>query len=241
MKKRANHFNWRWLGGILLAMLIYALVGEASPIFARKRRNQRNSTPPKQAVEVPPVPVQDAAHGSVEDGGAKHTEAAQPSSPSVQAGGKANGGVSSQKQGVEPAGAGKGTIQPPKAGNQGDASLTPPTKTEPRKPAAEVTNGWTTKPPPDFIPKARWHRGNLERHWEKHGAEFPEFKSAQEYGDAALYFFEHPPVGTLTKTNAEGDRLFYHQASNTFGVTTADGVPKTMFRPNAGINYWRRQ
>ncbi|MCQ2396864.1 MAG: hypothetical protein MJ106_04110 [Lentisphaeria bacterium] len=56
-----------------------------------------------------------------------------------------------------------------------------------------------------------------------------------------MYFFEHPPKGTLTKTNGDGDRMFYHQDSNTFGVLTSDGTAKTMFRPSAGINYWRRQ
>jgi len=96
--------------------------------------------------------------------------------------------------------------------------------------------------PKDFVPKVRWHQSNLERHWEKHKAEFPEFKTAKEYGDAALYFFSKPPQGTLTKVDAEtGDKKYYHQTSNTFGVTTSQGIPKTMFRPNAGINYWRRQ
>ena len=96
--------------------------------------------------------------------------------------------------------------------------------------------------PKDFVPKIRWHQGNLERHWEKHKAEFPEFKTAKEYGDAALYFFSKPPQGTLMKEDKEtGDKKYYHQPSNTFGVTTSQGFPKTMFRPNAGINYWRRQ
>lgn len=106
---------------------------------------------------------------------------------------------------------------------------------------SEASSGWTTIPPPDFKPKGKWHRSNLERHWEKHQAEFPEFHSEQEYGAAALYFFEHPPKGTLTKTNRDGDKMFYHQESNTFGVMTSDGTAKTMFRPSAGINYWRRQ
>ncbi|MCQ2403932.1 MAG: hypothetical protein MJ202_09435 [Lentisphaeria bacterium] len=106
---------------------------------------------------------------------------------------------------------------------------------------AEASSGWTTIPPPDFKPKGKWHRSNLERHWEKHQAEFPEFHSEQEYGVAALYFLEHPPKGTLAKTNRDGDKMFYHEESNTFGVMTSDGTAKTMFRPSAGINYWRRQ
>ena len=120
------------------------------------------------------------------------------------------------------------------------AQTTPEVSTH-RPAPEENTGGWTTIPPPDFKPKSKWHRSNLERHWEKHQAEFPEFHNEQEYGVAALYFFEHPPKGTLTKTNGDGDRMFYHQDSNTFGVLTSDGTAKTMFRPSAGINYWRRQ
>ena len=117
-----------------------------------------------------------------------------------------------------------------------------PVEVSAHRPAvSEAPMGWTTIPPPDFQPKGKWHRSNLERHWEKHQAEFPEFHNEQEYAVAALYFFEHPPKGTLTKTNRDGDRMFYHQDSNTFGVVTSDGTAKTMFRPSAGINYWRRQ
>ncbi|MBQ6473829.1 MAG: hypothetical protein IJJ33_17715 [Victivallales bacterium] len=89
--------------------------------------------------------------------------------------------------------------------------------------------------------KARWHKSNLERHWEKHHAEFPEYHSAKEYGDAALELFEYPPPGTLRKQKENGDRLYYHPPTNRFGVTAADGTPKTMFKPDRGIQYWNRQ
>ena len=89
--------------------------------------------------------------------------------------------------------------------------------------------------------KARWHKANLERHWEKHHAEFPEYHSAKEYGDAALELFEYPPPGTLRKQKQNGDRLFYHPPSNRFGVTAEDGTPKTMFKPDRGIQYWNKQ
>ena len=89
--------------------------------------------------------------------------------------------------------------------------------------------------------KARWHKSNLERHWEKHHAEFPEYHSAKEYGDAALELFEYPPPGTLRKQKENGDRLFYHPPTNRFGVTAEDGTPKTMFKPDRGIQYWNKQ
>ncbi len=100
-----------------------------------------------------------------------------------------------------------------------------------------------TKPriPPNFVPSASWSPGNLERHWAKHGAEFPEYHSESEYGNGALYFFARPPPGTLFKSRGNGDRLYFHPASNTFGVTTGDGTPKTMFRPDGGMRYWERQ
>ena len=87
----------------------------------------------------------------------------------------------------------------------------------------------------------QWHRRNLERHFNKHRAEFPEYKNFREYGEAAIKFFSDPPKGTLFKHRANGDRLFYYEKSNLFGVTTRDGYIKTFFRPNRGKRYWLRQ
>ena len=92
-----------------------------------------------------------------------------------------------------------------------------------------------------YVPRGSWSPGNLSSHWAKHGHEFPEYGSEEEYGKGALYFFEHPPPGTLRKTRGNGDRLYYYPRTNTFGVTTADGTPKTMFRPDRGMDYWNRQ
>ncbi|HFD9223632.1 TPA: hypothetical protein ACF632_005383 [Salmonella enterica] len=52
-------------------------------------------------------------------------------------------------------------------------------------------------------------------HWDKHKTEFPEYQNSKQYVDAAHNFVTNPPVGTLTKTRKN-----------------ADGVPKTMFRPD---------
>lgn len=95
--------------------------------------------------------------------------------------------------------------------------------------------------PKQFVPTASWSPGNLESHWAKHGMEFPEYRNAAEYGNGALYFFERPPPGTLRKFRENGDRLYYHPPTNTFGVTTSNGTPKTMFRPDRGMDYWNRQ
>jgi filamentous hemagglutinin len=85
------------------------------------------------------------------------------------------------------------------------------------------------------------NRNNAEEHWRKHGREFPEFHSAQEYEQGALRFLTHPPAGTLTKTRANGDTLFYDPATNTFAVKDRRGEPRTFFRPDSGRAYWDRQ
>ena len=96
-------------------------------------------------------------------------------------------------------------------------------------------------PAKEAVITASWNPRNLQTHWNKHRREFPEFKTAEEYGGAALRFFADPPKGTLRKFRKNGDRLYYHEKSNYFGVTTKDGTPKTFFRPDRGIRYWNRQ
>jgi filamentous hemagglutinin len=82
---------------------------------------------------------------------------------------------------------------------------------------------------------------NAEGHWEKHGREFPEFHSAQDYERGAQTFIATPPQGTLTKRRTNGDTLFYNPATNTFAVADRRGEPRTFFRPNNGRAYWDRQ
>jgi pyocin large subunit-like protein len=82
---------------------------------------------------------------------------------------------------------------------------------------------------------------NAQEHWQKHGDEFPEFRSAREYEDGALRFVTNPPPGTLTKANDRGDTLYYDPATNTFAVKDRRGEPRTFFRPDDGRAYWDRQ
>lgn len=82
---------------------------------------------------------------------------------------------------------------------------------------------------------------NSEEHWQKHGRDFPEFHSAEEYEQGALRFVTNPPPGTLTKSRENGDTLFYDPATNTFAVKDRSGEPRTFFRPNSGRAYWDRQ
>jgi len=82
---------------------------------------------------------------------------------------------------------------------------------------------------------------NAEHHWQKHGAEFPEFATRDAYVAGAHAFIDHPPPGTLTKERNNGDTLFYNPDSNTFAVRASNGAPRTFFRPDSGSAYWERQ
>ncbi|HCR4097120.1 TPA: hypothetical protein U2I30_002624 [Providencia rettgeri] len=82
---------------------------------------------------------------------------------------------------------------------------------------------------------------NAYGHWDKHKSEFPEFQNSKQYVDATHNFVNLPPKGTLIKERPNGDTMYYNQSTNTFAVKNADGTPKTMFRPQNGIEYWEKQ
>lgn len=50
-----------------------------------------------------------------------------------------------------------------------------------------------------------------------------------------------PGDDMLVKTRSNGDRIFYNQATNEFGVVTKDGVIRTYFKPADGIDYFNNQ
>ena len=110
--------------------------------------------------------------------------------------------------------------------------------------ATRITNNFYR----DGIDATAWTVGktasmesNAITHWTKHGAEFPEYPSFARYSEAAQNFVANPPLGAQIFTRTNGERLIYDPSRNIFAVSTADGVPKTMFRPTDGINYWMRQ
>ncbi|MCZ6804625.1 MAG: putative Ig domain-containing protein [Proteobacteria bacterium] len=82
---------------------------------------------------------------------------------------------------------------------------------------------------------------NAFGHFKKHKSEFPEFQNAKQYAEGTKKFLNNPPKGILTKTNSRGDTLRYDPNTNTFGVLSKDGAPRTMFRPKNGIDYWNKQ
>lgn len=77
------------------------------------------------------------------------------------------------------------------------------------------------------------------RHWRKHRHRLPEFANVVQYVEAANAFLRRPPAGTLTKTRANGDRLYYDPARNLLGVASWQGLPRTLFRPLGGMGYWK--
>lgn len=83
--------------------------------------------------------------------------------------------------------------------------------------------------------------GNAFKHWVDHGKQFPEFKNAKQYVEAAWNFLHNPPAGTLMHTRINGEIIRYNPITNTFGVLGRDGIPKTMFKPENGWEYWLRQ
>lgn len=82
---------------------------------------------------------------------------------------------------------------------------------------------------------------NAFSHFKKHGSEFPGIQNSKQYVEKAKDFLSNPPKGTLTKKRSNGDILRYDPKTNTFGVQRSDGAPRTMFKPEDGIDYWNLQ
>ena len=78
-------------------------------------------------------------------------------------------------------------------------------------------------------------------HWDKHKHEFPEFQNSKQYVDATHNFVRNPPEGTLKKVRENGDTLYYNPSKNIFAIKNADGTPRTMFKPEKGLEYWNKQ
>ena len=88
---------------------------------------------------------------------------------------------------------------------------------------------------------SEWMQYTLTANYAKHLREFPEYKSAGEYKAGSEKFFRNPPTGTEIKINDKGERLYYHEKSNTFGLLTKGGSPRAFFRPENGKKYWKQQ
>ena len=79
-----------------------------------------------------------------------------------------------------------------------------------------------------------------QRQFERDGAAF-DTKTVDQFVKKAHAFVGHPPKGTLTLTRKNGDILFYDPKDNIFAVSSKDGAPRAMFKPDDGIAYWEKQ
>ncbi len=113
-----------------------------------------------------------------------------------------------------------------------------------RKPSKTIGHPVSETDKPSRIWSSRKKASSVENaygHWRRHGHEFPEFRNAREYVEAARAFVSNPPKGVLMKRRENGELLIYDPRTNTFAVRSATGEPKTMFRPQGGLRYWERQ
>ena len=78
---------------------------------------------------------------------------------------------------------------------------------------------------------------NLMGHWQKHKKEFSEINNVIEYLGMARNVVK---TAQMSKTRANGEKLFYDPKTNTFVATLPDGTPKTMFRPKNGMEYFNK-
>lgn len=81
---------------------------------------------------------------------------------------------------------------------------------------------------------------NAHYHFKKHGQQFG-VRDYETYVALSHGFVHQPPKGTETLRRNNGDTLYYNAALNIFAVTTKDGAPRTLFRPDNGAQYWQKQ
>lgn len=88
--------------------------------------------------------------------------------------------------------------------------------------------------------KSRSAASAAQAQFEKNGKDF-NAASLEDYVTEAHAFAKRPPKGTEMATRRNGDVLLYDGASNTFAVVTAEGLPRTLFKPRDGAKYWAEQ
>ena len=83
-------------------------------------------------------------------------------------------------------------------------------------------------------------RSNAAFQYRRNGRDFG-VTTQDEYVAAAHAFVGHPPAGVQTIQRGNGDRVLYDPAQNIFAVVTAEGAPRTLFKPRDGAAYFRRE
>lgn len=80
----------------------------------------------------------------------------------------------------------------------------------------------------------------VQRLFERNGADFGT-PTPEAYLAAITAFTARPPADAETVRRASGDVLIYQASTNTFAVVDAEGVPRTMFKPDDGPAYWAKE
>ncbi|WP_417629418.1 RHS repeat-associated core domain-containing protein [Nonomuraea rubra] len=106
-------------------------------------------------------------------------------------------------------------------------------------PHAYVLNPQVWMDPLGLTPYGIWTRTrgmsrveNAYDHWARHGSDFPHLNNAKEYVEEATDFLTGSHPGVLTKTRSNGDVVRYDPQTEQFGVATAQGVPRTYYKPD---------
>lgn len=88
--------------------------------------------------------------------------------------------------------------------------------------------------------RSRGAEENAQRGFERFGEAFAA-RDVDDYVRKTHAFVSKPPAGSQTLKRANGDTLIYDPAGNVFAVVARSGAPRTMFKPDDGADYWRRQ
>ena len=80
----------------------------------------------------------------------------------------------------------------------------------------------------------------VRRLFERNGADFGA-RTPEAYLAQVEAFTRRTPSDVERATRPNGDVLLYQASTNTFAVVDADGVARTMFKPDEGAAYWEEQ
>ena len=80
----------------------------------------------------------------------------------------------------------------------------------------------------------------LNLHYQKHGSEFGNI-TKDGYLQSANEFITSNSSDILTKSENDGDMIYYCASTNEFLVLSQDGYIRTYFKPDDGIEYYNRQ
>jgi pyocin large subunit-like protein len=81
---------------------------------------------------------------------------------------------------------------------------------------------------------------NVQYQFEHHGKELGA-TTVEAFLTKTHAFVSDPPKTALTTTRGNGDTLMFDPASGLFAVARKDGAPRTIFKPDDGMAYWRAQ